>query len=202
MFNLSESTTLIIKQKRELAEIFGIETKNQYEIIDQDDIEIGTAVEISAHLGHFFLRQFFGHWRKFEIVMFDPNSNKILTITHPFRFFFREFHVSDHTGKPIGSIKLRFSLMYKKFDICGLNNRVLFRVKSPWFKFWTFHIERMNQKMATISKKWSGLVNEMFFDKDNFKIDFHHSELDPREKNLILAAAIFIDLIYFEKKAD
>lgn len=202
MFNLSESSSLHIKQVRELAELLGFETKNQYVIIDQEEIEIGRAIEVSNHIGHFIMRQFLGHFRRFEVLFFDAHSNKILKAIHPFRFFFHELEIYDHNEKMIGVIKQRFSFFYKKFDIVGQHGRKLFSVKSPWFKFWTFNIERMNRKEASVIKKWAGLTDELFFDKDNFKINYFNPELDPREKNLILASAIFIDLIYFERKAN
>ena len=201
MFDLSESKRIRIKQIREIAELFGFETKNQYRIIDQDDVEIGRAVEFSPHFGHFLLRQFFGHWRKYEILFLDSHDNKILRGVHPFNFFLHELHIHDHTGKKIGVIKQRASIFYRRFEIQGLNGRKIFKIKSPWFKLWTFNIERMGRKEASIIKKWSGLLDETLFDKDNFNVNFFNDELDPRERNLILAASIFIDLMYFEKKA-
>ena len=200
MFNLSESSTLHIKQKRELAELFGFETKNQYLITDQDEVEIGLAAELSPHWGHFFMRQFFGHWRKFHAIFFDSHSNKLLTATHPFKFFLQELHITDHASRPLGVIKQRFSIFYKQFDILGQHNRVLLSVKSPWFKFWTFEITKMNRPVAMIKKTMGKITDEIFFDNDNFKVEYQTEDLDPREKNLILASVIFLDLIYFEKK--
>lgn len=72
MFNLSESSTLHIKQKRELAELFGFETKNQYLITDQDEVEIGLAAELSPHWGRFLCANSLGTGESFKLSFLTP----------------------------------------------------------------------------------------------------------------------------------
>jgi len=50
-----------------------------------------------------------------------------------------------------------------------------------------------------VKKKWSGLLTEAFTDKDNFAVEL--GNLDENQRRLVLAAAIYIDLMFFEKKA-
>ena len=52
-----------------------------------------------------------------------------------------------------------------------------------------------------MQKKWSGLLAEAVTDKDNFLVDFGNGPLGENERRLVLAAALFIDLQYFERKA-
>ena len=54
---------------------------------------------------------------------------------------------------------------------------------------------------ALIEKKWSGLLTEMFTDKDNFRVAFLDPGLSAEQRMLVLAAAVFVDLQYFERKA-
>ena len=74
-------------------------------------------------------------------------------------------------------------------------------VSSPFWRLWTFPFMARGAQVARVQKKWSGLLAEVFTDKDNFAVDFGDGALGETERRLVLAAAIFIDLQYFEKKA-
>jgi hypothetical protein len=56
------------------------------------------------------------------------------------------------------------------------------------------------RQIASVQKKWSGVFSEVLTDRDNFLVEFTDSSMDQRERTLILAAALFVDIIYFEKK--
>ena len=53
-----------------------------------------------------------------------------------------------------------------------------------------------------IRKRWSGGLKELFTDADNFAIELQPGPLSPVERRLLLVAAIFVDLMFFERKAD
>jgi len=74
-------------------------------------------------------------------------------------------------------------------------------VASPFWKIWTFPFMARGAQVAAVQKKWSGLLAEAFTDKDNFLVDLGEGGLGENERRLVLAAALFIDLQYFEKKA-
>lgn len=194
MFNLIESTTLIVNQNQDMADLFGFKTKYQYLIEDQDDIEIGRVIETSVELGHFIPRQLFRDWKKFDFIFFDANSNKVMKGHHPHRYFLKELKITDHLDRPLGSIKQRFSLINKKYDIYGLNNRPLFTVNCSQFTDGAYEIKRKNKIEALIHN------NEHCFGTKTFKIDYLDDELDPRERNLILATALYIDLSHSKKR--
>ena len=44
-------------------------------------------------------------------------------------------------------------------------------------------------------------MKEGFTDADNFTVHYQSPSLDGRERLLVLTAAIFADLLYFERKA-
>ncbi len=105
-------------------------------------------------------------------------------------------------GRPIGIIQQRFAFLFKRFDILTPDGRLLFATASAPWKIWTFPITRGKKEIAVIRKKWSGILSEAFTDKDNFQLSFADPTLKQNERILMLAAAIFIDLQYFEKKAN
>ncbi len=58
------------------------------------------------------------------------------------------------------------------------------------------------EEVAVVQKKWSGVLSEAFTDRDNFRVGFSSGALDNDTRLLLLAAAVYVDLTYFEKKGD
>ncbi len=200
---IMQYSKLIIQQRREFAELFGFETRNKYEICDENKNVIGFCAEQNKGFFGFLLRQIFGHWRSFELHFFDYNRAEFMKTNHPFRFFFQEFSVLNSDNQLIGRIEQRFGIFKKKFDVYDARECLIFRMRSGFFSFWTFPFENiLGQERACVQKKWSGFLTEMFLDADNFLIDYKDSTLSESERKLILAASVFTDLQYFEKKAN
>jgi len=197
---VQRSNELMIVQRRELAELLGIETRNKY-AIEANGVQVGFAAEQGKGGLAFLARMFFGHWRTFEIHFFDEARKLVLRALHPFRFFFQRLEVSGADGRLLGAIQQRFSILSKRFDVTDASERVLLTVSSPIWRPWTFAFERQARTLARVEKKWSGLLREAFTDADRFRVTFDGGELSPDERSLVLAAAVFIDLQFFERKA-
>ncbi len=195
------TNTLFVQQKRELFELVGFETRNKYQILDESNQVVGYCAEQGKGLLGFLFRQFLGHWRRFELHFFSPEKQVVLISKHPFRFFFQRIEVFDSKGQLIGAIQQRFGILTKKFDIEDARGQALFQMRSGLFSIWTFPITRGGREIAKISKKWGGILKEVFTDSDKFQV-----QLDPSmsaiEKHLVLVASVFVDLQYFERKAD
>ena len=200
MQSLAALGTVIVRQHVEVAELFGFETRNKYAIESEDGRAIAFAAEQQKGFLGFLLRQFLGHFRRFEILFFDPARKPVLRAVHPFRFFFQRLDVHGEQGELIGAIQQRFALLSKRFDVQDARGEVAMEVRSPIWRIWTFVFTRQGREVARIEKKWSGLLAEAFTDKDRFRIQLG-PEVTPTERLLLLAAAIFVDLQYFEKKA-
>jgi uncharacterized protein YxjI len=197
---LLHHSALELRQRRELAELFGYESRNKYEICDLNGVVLLYAAEQGKGFGATLLRQFVGHWRTFEIHLFDGARNVVMRAVHPFRWFFQRLEVCGADGRPLGALLQRWSFFYKAFDIEDAAGRVLMTVRSPIWRPWTFTFERAGREVASVKKRWGGLVREAFTDADSFGIEFA-PELGPDERALVLAAGLFIDLQYFEAKA-
>ncbi len=200
--SLSEHSEVLVRQRRELAEFIGFETRNKYQIQSSSGEELAFAAEQGKGILGFIGRSFLGHWRRFEIHFFDRQRLPFMKAEHPFRFYFHELLVRDTKGRKLGLIKRRFALLSKRFDVTDAQDQLLFEINSPIWKIWTFRFIRGGREMATIQKKWSGVFFEAFSDKDKFLVQFAERALREDERRLILAAAIFVDLMYFEKKAE
>jgi uncharacterized protein YxjI len=193
-------SVLILRQRRELAELVGFETRNKYEILDEAGQALGFCAEQQKGFLGFLLRYLLGHWRSFSLSFFDANRQPLWRAEHPFRWFFQRLEVFGAAGEKVGAVQQRFGIFRKVFDLEDATGRVLFRMESGFFQFWTFPIQRSGREVARVEKKWSGLLKEMFLDADNFRIQFG-AELSESERLLVLAAGIFVDLQYFERKS-
>lgn len=199
---LGSRNRLFINQVREVAELFGFETRNKYQILDEQKRPLGYAAEQGKGLFGFLFRQYFGHWRKFDVHFFSPDRSIAFVAHHPFRWIFQRVEVRDATGRPMGAIQQRFSLFTKRFDVEDARGLTIMEVASPLLKFWTFTFMQRGRQVAQIQKKWSGLFNEFLTDKDVFMVEFTDPAMPPNDRALIVAASIFVDLIYFERKAE
>jgi len=198
--DLDQQSEIHIVQRRELTEILlGAETRNKYELLDQAGGQLGFAAEQGKGLWAVLARYFMGHWRTFELVIFDTLRQPVLRAVHPFRFLFQRLEISDASGRPLGALQQRWAFFSKRFDVLDAQDQVVLEMRSGLFKVWTFPFFRGEQEVARIEKKWGGLLREAFTDADRFRLVFGR-ELRPVERRLLLAASIFVDLQYFEAK--
>ncbi len=91
--------------------------------------------------------------------------------------------------------------MGQDIDVVDANDRVLLSVSSPFWRIWTFRFMRADTEFARVEKKWAGFVLEAFTDADRFGVTFAPT-LGADERALVLLAAIYIDLVYFETNAN
>lgn len=180
----------------------GFETRNKYGLSDVAGHYLGYAAEQNKGFLGFIFRQMLGHWRRFDIYVFNVKRETALRLVHPFRWFFQRVEVFDATtGVMLGAIQQRFSILSKRFDVEDGRGKVRYEVSSPVWKLWTFSFVKHGREVASVKKKWSGILSEVFTDRDNFMLDFSGDHLDEEDRLLILGAALFIDLQYFEAKA-
>ncbi|HBC43041.1 MAG TPA: hypothetical protein DCZ88_14440 [Pseudanabaena sp.] len=198
---LAQANAIYVRQKFEIAEIFGFETRNRYQIQTEDGQQFGYCAEPKVGFGDAIMRQFFGHWRVFNIVGTDMDNQQVFRAHHPFRWFFQRLDVFGAGDRPVGSLQQRFAWLNKKFDFLDTRGRVIMTMTSPFWKIWTFPIQKNGRDVSIIEKKWSGLSKEIFTDADNFRVRFIDGKLTADERLLLLTGAVFIDLLYFETKA-
>lgn len=200
--NLMPYQRLFVRQVREMAELFGFETRNKYQIKDENENLVAFAAEESKGFFGFFMRQFLGHWRKFNIHFMDAANQVVMTAHHPFRWYFERLEIKDASGRHIGAIEKRFSILTKRFDIHNERGMVVMEVASPIWKFWTFNFMHQGRQIASVQKKWSGFFSEVFTDRDNFMVEFSDTTLSQGERMLVMAASLYVDIVYFERKSN
>jgi uncharacterized protein YxjI len=198
---LSQASAIYVKQKFELAEIFGFETRNRYQIQTDEGEQFGYCAEPKLGFLDAIMRHFLGHWRVFNIVGTDMANQQVFRAHHPFRWFFQRLDVFGAGDIAVGSLQQRFAWLNKKFEFLDTRGRVVMTMTSPFWKVWTFPIKKGEREVSVIEKKWTGFSKELFTDADNFRVRFTDLKLTADEKLLLLAGAVFVDLLYFETKA-
>ncbi len=199
---LTDHSHIIVQQRREIAELLGFETRNKYEIYDQEKNLIGYCAEQQKGFFGFLFRQFLGHWRSFEIHFYDVARKEVMFTKHPFRFIFQEFHVYNSQKVMIGFAKQRWGILTKKFDVFDESGQLILEMRSGFLSFWTFPLRDLQGiERALIQKKWSGFLKEVFLDADNFMVSFKDPRLKENERLITLAMSVFADLQYFERKS-
>lgn len=194
--------SIMIRQRGELAEWFGFETRNKYEFSTPEGQALAFAAEQGKGVLGLLIRQILGHWRSFELRFFTPDHQPFMRANHPFRWYFQELEVKSEQGLQIGRIVKRFSILSKSFEVRNAMDQVVLEVSSPIWRIWTFSFTNQGSVKAEIQKKWTGLIAEAFTDKDRFMLNFQDPGLPDETRKLLMAAALFIDLMYFEKKAN
>lgn len=199
---LTQGGSIFVRQRKELIELIGFETRNKYSIEFENGQQFAFAAEQQKGFLGIILRQFLGHWRTFELHIFDETRAPVYIATHPFRFFFQRLELRDSSGTFFGVIQRRWGIFTKRFDIEDAHGQVIMKVASPFFRFWTFKFMSQGIQVAQVQKKWTGFLKEAFTDADNFEIQWNDHSLPAFKRALVLAASLYIDLLYFEKKGD
>jgi uncharacterized protein YxjI len=199
---LKQAKVLHVQQVLEGFEVvLGWESRNKYRILDERQSPVAYAAEVKTGILGALMRGFLGHWRTFNVTIYNQNRTDEYFLNFPFRWFFKTLFVKEAKGSDIGYLQQRFAIFRKKFDIYDRHHKKIGFINSSFFRFWTFDIYNPHAvKMASIKKKWSGVLSEMFTDRDNFVVEYYDQGLSEEVRALILSTCIMVDIVYFERK--
>lgn len=190
---------LFIQQVKEWAEIIvNFETRNKYQILDENKFAIGVAAETNNGFLAFIGRQILRTHRPMSVSCFDQQNKLLLTLKRPFFFFFSDLEVLTPTGSLLGRVRRRFGILYKKYDLVDQQDQVFATIRAPLWNLWTFPIlDHRDLEVGVITKKWGGLLKEFFTDADLFGIQLPR-EFSSEKKVIAFAAALSIDMDFFD----
>ena len=195
---IGNRSRLLVQQTKEWGEILlGFETRNRFEIRDEDGTTIGYAAEEGGGFGTVLLRNLFGRWRAAKVHIYDTGGKELGRGEKSFRFYFHRMEVYDG-GQKIGAVQRRFSILHRIFTIEDAAGREILTIKSPFLRIWTFKLLAEGKEVGRISKRWGGLLKEVFTDADLFGVEFTHREIPMELKKLLLVAVFLVDFVCFE----
>lgn len=190
---------LAVSQIKEWGEILsGFEGRNKYVVSDAGGNELFYAVE---ETGSVVARIFLKAYRPFSIYVVDAGGEILLRIERPFRFYFHTAKIFDGSGKLVGSLERKFSILQRIYSVLSPNGKQLFELLGSVFHPWTFKILEDGRERGMIQKKWTGLLKEGFTDADNFGVTFP-SDWPVELKTLALGTVLLIDFFHFENKSN
>lgn len=190
---------LAVSQIKEWGEILsGFEGRNSYVVSDDRGNELFYAVE---ETGSVVARIFLKAYRPFSIYVVDAGGEILLRIERPFRFYFHTAKIFDGSGKLVGSLERKFSILQRIYSVLSPNGKQLFELLGSVFHPWTFKILEDGRERGMIQKKWTGLLKEGFTDADNFGVTFP-SDWPVELKTLALGTVLLIDFFHFENKSN
>lgn len=193
----------VVKQRAEPIELFGVEGANAYDVYALNGTRVLYAREREGGLWGTLGRQLGGHTlHAFTVDLCDNAGRTVLTLSHPARWFLQRLEVRSGSGRLVGVFEECFSLV-KKLVVKDGEGRSRFAMStgflSPWDFTFTRAAPRTPRRVASIQKHWDGFGRELFTDADTLRVAFEARELDTDERALLLAAALFIDLVWFER---
>ncbi|MCE9668593.1 scramblase [Myxococcus stipitatus] len=191
---------LRMRQQREVLEMLvGWEGRNRYEVCDEQGRGSLFVGETGDGWASRLIRNFWPFYRA-RLECMTPGGMMALAVERPWSFLFARAEVFAWDGRELGTLVQRFRFFSRCFDIVTPGGAVVATVQGPFFKPWTFQVLQRGVEQAVIRKHWSGLLQEAFSDADNFSIEFHPSCTDGRLRQLVVAAALLVDLTYFDNR--
>ncbi|GAB0100812.1 hypothetical protein DMENIID0001_169040 [Sergentomyia squamirostris] len=146
----------------------------------------------------------YGNDRPFDVFISDSEQKDIIHINRPYEclccseFVLEEVLVHSPLGVLIGHVEQQGTVLGTKFTIKDVSGKPLLNISGPTFTAAfggdvPFMLKKLNgDEVGAIVKKWSGAVQEMFTDADNYWVTFP-VEFDVRIKALILGACFLIE---------
>ena len=195
MIDLSEHQELVVSQEVEHLEAFTrLETKNRYRVSTPDGDRLLYAYEESGFLGRIFLKA----RRPLSIHVVDNDNEPVLTASRSFFWYLSHLHVNDGTGREVGSLRRRFTILNRQFKLEDSTGTTLAEMRGPLLRPNTFMVYKQGEEIGRVTKQWSGIGKEVFTDADTFRVQIDTGRSDRDFSLLMLASALAIDLDFFE----
>ncbi|XP_032767387.1 phospholipid scramblase family member 5 [Rattus rattus] len=205
---LSQLDLIIIHQQVELlGMILGTETSNKYEIKNSSGQRIYFAVEESIC----FNRNVCSTLRACTLRITDNSGREVITVNRPLRCnscwcpcYLQELEIQAPPGTIVGFVAQKWDPFQPKFTIQNANKEDILKIVGPCttcgcFGDVDFEVKTVDEKVTIgkISKYWSGFVNDVFTNADNFGIHVPE-DLDVTLKAAMIGACFLFDFMFFE----
>jgi hypothetical protein len=189
-----------VRQVRERLEAWtGWETRNRYDVRAPGGAVFLEAEEEGEGWLHGLSRNF-NPFRRIGIEWMTLGGSRALRLERPWTFWLTRADVFGWDGAKLGTLEQRFTLLRRALVVRGAGGGVLAEIEGPFFRPWTFLVRRDGAEVGSIVKRWGGALREMFTDADNFALRFSPALDCPTTRQLLVAAAILIDLTWFENR--
>ena len=159
---------IMVHQTKEWGEILvGFESRNKFELRDEEGEKIGLAAEEGGGFGAMLGRQFFGHCRKATVHIYDNSGQQLGRGEKPFRWFFQRMEVFEGEQR-LGAVERKFSWLKRRLVVENAAGEPVMEIVGPILLLGrgTFKLMFQDQEVGRISKKWGGLLREAGFSEE------------------------------------
>ncbi|MBA4019381.1 MAG: oxidoreductase [Pirellula sp.] len=124
----------------------------------------------------------------------------VLSIHRGFSLFRPTIDVKDGTGQVIGSFKSKLFTLGGGFYVYDAAGNQSAEVKGNWKGFTFQFLAGDGRELGTVTKKWGGLMKEMFTSADSYHIQLA-ADIPTQSAlaALLLAAGLAIDIVFKER---
>lgn len=173
---------------------------NEYKVYDNTATQVGRIVQRVA-AWHKVLRLFLSKALfPFTLEIVDNNEQTLVTIKRGWTFWLSKITIIDGAGNVSGFIKQKFKILKPRFIILDANETKVAEINGDW-KAWHFTItDSDGNAIGTINKKWAGIAKELFTSADKYYVTIDPQYAEDRNKMVIVATAITIDMVLKENK--
>ena len=174
--------------------------ENTYKVFDDKGLNIGS-VKQRLTFGQKLLRLLFNKaMLPFKLEIKDINGVLLASISRGWTFFISKIVVSSGDSRTIGTVRQKFKIFKPTFRIFNHEEKQIAEITGDW-KAWKFVIkDASGSQIGTISKKWAGVLQEVFTTADKYLVNIDPSYANMMNKIVILSAAITIDMVLKESK--
>jgi uncharacterized protein YxjI len=181
---------LIINQKVKI-----IEVNQEFKIFDESGMEIGAIRQEGQSILKKIFR-IFGNYDQFfthTLSVYDANGTKTVELIRPRKIFKSKVLVKDGSGRDVGRIVQQNMIGKIRFGLEGAGGESLGQIKAENWRAWDFSIvDQGDQEIGRITKKWEGLVKNVFTTADNYMLEIS-SPVQGDLRLIMLASAAGID---------
>jgi len=134
----------------------------------------------------------------FDVEIRRPDGPALITVKRGVSLLLSRVDVLDPNGLRIGGFQQKLFSIGGRFDILDVSDTPVCTLKGKWTG-WNFKFMAGDDRLAEVSKKWSGIGKEMFTTADTYALQIDDSvESDHPVRLLIFAAVMCIDLVLKE----
>lgn len=174
--------------------------ENEYKVYDGSGQQIGSVMQ-KISMGQKFLRLLINKkMMPFHLEIVDVNGNIQATISRGWTFWMSKIQVHDSLGMHLGTIKQKFTFLKPIFQIFGSMDNKIAEISGDWAAWSFLIIDHNGIEIGNIDKKWAGAMKEVFTSADKYNVSIVPAVLEDRNKIVIVATAITIDMVLKETK--
>lgn len=175
------------------------EMRNQYTLIGDEGEVIGAVEQVRQSPFTFMARLVSDLDVALPVTLHVTTSDGALALRLHKPWFRFRVTVEDGGGNLVGRVRKRVRIGKAVFTVTGPSGEPIGKLLAENWRSRDFRLEATSgHEVARVTKKWGGLLTEVFTDADSYAVTYPMST-DDGVRELALAAALAVDLTMKQK---